>query len=132
MTLAEVKALVEAGFTKEEIMSFDNPQNPQINTQAVNPNIPVDTPSESTENVEAVHDDQASPGIDLENAKPENTNIPENPVITELNNNITRLIKTIQTSNLANNSMDKPTKVDLDKQVDSIMGSIIRSDKEVK
>lgn len=132
MTLAEVKALVDAGFTKEEIMSFDNPQNPQINTQAVNPNIPINTPSENTENVEPAHEDPAENAPDRSSGGTENTNIPENPVITELNNNITRLIKTIQTSNLVNNSMDKPAKADLDKQVDSIMGSIIRSDKEVK
>ena len=43
-----------------------------------------------------------------------------------------KLIKTIQTSNLRNNSYDKPEAVDIDKQVDSIMASLIRPEHDKK
>ena len=46
------------------------------------------------------------------------------PITKQLNENISKLIKTIQASNLINNTADKLP--DLNKEVDSIMESLIR------
>lgn len=131
MTLSEVQKLVDAGFTREEILAFENPQNPQIFTQAENTNVPENKQENHSENTAPAVDDPAENAPDRSPGGTENTNIIENPVLSELNKNISQLIKTIQKSNLAVNSIDKPTEVDLNKKVDSIMQSIIRSSKEV-
>ena len=101
MTLSEVSKLLDAGFTKDESMAFDNPA-------AAAPILtddpsPAETPAPVEEPVQA-----------------------PDPVMSKLNDNITKLIKTIQASNLAGNSTDKPAAADLNKQVDTIMESLIR------
>ena len=107
MTLAEVKSLLDAGFTKAEIMAFEG------------------APA-------AAADNTPDPALD---PAPDPAPAPapvQNPALDQLNANISKLIRTIQSSNLANNSIDKPGTPDLNTQVDTIMESIIRPVKEVK
>ena len=104
MNYSEVKELLAAGFTHDEIMSFA--QNPQNNPQPVLAADPDPAPA----------------------AAPD----PENDKFNALNETMQKLIKTIQTSNLRNNSYDKPEAVDIDKQVDSIMATLIRPEHDKK
>ena len=119
MTLNEVISLLEAGFTKDEIQAFEQTGN----TPADPVIIPTETPAEP----EAEPEKEPAK---IPEAEPVKT-LPDSPVITALNENIAKLIKTIQSSNLANNSIDKPATADINKQVDTIMESIIRPIKEV-
>ena len=107
MTFSEVKQLLDAGFTKEEIMAFETPAAPaQISTPAQVPETdPVSTPASTP------------------------AQVPEtDPAISALNENISKLIRTIQSSNLRTASMDKPSEEDITSKVDKIMQGIIRPD----
>ena len=98
MTLQEVKELINAGFTHDEIMSFQ--QNPQDYSQ---------------------HEPQPEP-----EPKPQQEPEPKpQPDYNVLNETMNRLIKTIQASNLQNAHRDSIPVIDLNKQVDDIMKSII-------
>ena len=105
MNYSEVKELLAAGFTVDEIrVMMNNPQNSQNNPQ------PEPTPQpEPAPQPEPVQDDSR---------------------FETLNNTMERLIKTIQASNLQSSHMDIPSKDDINKQVDSIMSSIIRPEHE--
>lgn len=111
MTLSEVSKLLDAGFTKDEIMAFENPaaSAPILTDDPA----PAETPAPAEEPAPA------------ETPAEEPAQAPD-PVMSKLNDNITKLIKTIQASNLAGNSTDKPAAADLNKQVDTIMESLIR------
>lgn len=122
MNYAEVKELLNAGFTAEEIRGFF-PQNPQNNTQETKPEHSTENAVKDSEKDPAPGPDHAGAPADPENAKQENTNIPE---LNILNQNISKLIKTLQVSNLHNNSVQSQTEPDITKQVDDIMSSIIR------
>lgn len=127
MTLEEVKELMAAGFTHDEIMSFtQNPQNnPQGETEHTDTN-----PSEHTGNVPELAPDPVPQQADQSPAQAEKPNIPESkPELDKLTGAIDKLIKTIQASNLQNNFTGS-SGVDIDKQVDSIMKSIIRPEKK--
>ena len=109
MNYSEVKELLQAGFTAEEIRTMlitpaDNPQNPQDNPQPEQP-------------------------------QPEQPEQPEQPQedakFNQLNATMEKLIRTIQHSNLNNNSFDKK-EADIDTQVDKIMAGIIRPEREKK
>ena len=105
MNYSEVKELLQAGFTAEEIRSMmNNPQNPQDNPQEPQPAEP-----------------EVKPEVQPE-VKPEE----DDNRFTQLNQTMEKLIKTIQSSNLQNASFDKRTEPDLNSEVDKIMGSIIR------
>lgn len=120
MTLNEVVSLLEAGFTKDEILAFEDKE-----TALADPVIiPEETPSEP----EAEPEKEPAKTPEAEPVKI----LQDSPVISALNENISKLIKTIQSSNLANNSIDKPAQPDITKQVDTIMESIIRPIKEVQ
>ena len=112
MNYSEVKELLAAGFTHDEIMSFA--QNPQNNPQPV-----------------LAADPDPAPAADPDPA-PAAAPDPENDKFNALNETMQKLIKTIQTSNLRNNSYDKPEAVDIDKQVDSIMATLIRPEHDKK
>lgn len=118
MNYSEVKELLAAGFTHDEIMSFQ--QNPQNNPQPAPADAPVPTPADDPD-PEPAADPAPAPAAD-----------PEDDKFNALNETMQKLIKTIQTSNLRNNSYDKPEAVDIDKQVDSIMASLIRPEHEKK
>lgn len=132
MDYEKVNKLVEAGFNAEEIrtmlaevtkvnteFSQNNPQNSQNNPQE----------TEKTELSENPAQEKTA----------ENPNIPENAkenssekvselekTVSNLGNVVNTLVKTIQASNLQNSSFSKPTEIDMEKQVNDIMSSIIR------
>ena len=109
MNYSEVKELLRAGFTAEEIRGMlttpsDNPQNPQDNPQ---PKQPEEQPE--PKQLEQTQDD----------AK-----------FNQLNATMEKLIKTIQHSNLNNNSFDRMKETDINSEVDKIMAGIIRPERE--
>lgn len=110
MTLNEVSKLLDAGFTKEEILAFENVQ---------------------TSNTESTDFQQQEPEPQPEQQPEEQPEQQQDPIMSQLNDNISKLIKTIQASNLASNKTDS-LGVDLNKQVDTIMESLIRPIKEAK
>ena len=109
MNYSEVKELLRAGFTAEEIRGMlttpsDNPQNPQDNPQPKQP------------------EEQPEP------KQPEQTQ--DDAKFNQLNATMEKLIKTIQHSNLNNNSFDKMNETDINSEVDKIMAGIIRPERE--
>ena len=106
MNYSEVKALLEAGFNADEIRLMLNPQNPQDNPQPD----PEPTPEPTPE------------------SDPEPTPEPDNR-FNQLNETMTKILKAIQGNNLQNNSI-KTLDADIDTQVDKIMGSLIRPERE--
>ena len=123
MTFSEVKQLLDAGFTKEEIMAFETPAAPaQISTPAQVPETdPVSTPASTPAQVPET--DPVSTPASTPAQVPET-----DPAISALNENISKLIRTIQSSNLRTASMDKPSEEDITSKVDKIMQGIIRPD----
>ena len=130
MTYTEVKELLAAGFTHDEIMTIINPQNPQdIN----NLNIKPVEQEKYSEKAAAPDADSDPTQEDRKEAAPENTNIPEGvsvEKVNQLNETINKLIKTIQVTNLQNNSFGSNKETDLNSEVDNIMASIIRPEHE--
>ena len=119
MNYSEVKELLNAGFTAEEIRGMlitpaNNPQNPQVNPQEAEPE------------AQKIEDCAPDPGeLTAEKAQENDDRF------NQLNATMERLIKTIQVSNLNNNSFDGiPSKADIDTQVDEIMASIIRPERK--
>ena len=107
MNYSEVKELLAAGFTADEIrVMMNNTQNSQNNPQPAPQSEPDPEPAPQPE---PVQDDSR---------------------FETLNNTMEKLIKTIQASNLQSSRMDTPSKDDINKQVDSIMSSIIRPEHE--
>lgn len=108
MNYSEVKALLEAGFNADEIRLMLNPQNQQDNPQP---------------------DPEPTPEPDPEST-PEPTPDPEpDNRFNQLNETMTKILKAIQGNNLQNNSI-KTIDADIDTQVDKIMGSLIRPERE--
>lgn len=113
MNYSEVKELLQAGFTAEEIRGMlitpaDNPQNPQDKPQPEQP-----------------QPDQP------EQTKPDQPEQPQDDAkFNQLNATMEKLIKTIQHSNLNNNSFDKINETDIDSKVDQIMAGLIRPERE--
>lgn len=112
MTFSEVKELLAAGFTHDEIMQFSTEstgfQQPMTSQQEAAADDPEPAPA----------DPEVKPAADAASQEPDMFN--------QLNDTMNRLIKTIQSSNLKNNSFDKQSETDINKQVDSIMATIIR------
>ena len=110
MNYSEVKELLQAGFTADEIRTMmnpqaNNPQNPQINPQPEQP----------------------------EQTQPEQPEQPQDDSrFNQLNATMEKLIKTIQSSNLNNSSFDSIAKPDLNAEVDKIMAGIIRPERDKK
>lgn len=125
MNYSEVKELLNAGFTAEEIRGFmNNPQNSQSYPQEVKSEQSEQTPENSSEN------DRPAPVPAAENETitgPESDKNPNIQNFEHLSGAIEKLIKTIQVSNLQRNTIDNiPSEKDINSQVDSIMASIIR------
>lgn len=110
MNYSEVQALVKAGFTAQEIRDMLNPQIPQDNPQA-DPEL--EEPEVKPEEPEV---------------KPEE--VPEDHRFEELNNTMTKILKAIQGNNLQNSSFNSPAETDINKEVDKIMGSLIRPERQ--
>lgn len=118
MNYSEVKELLQAGFTAEEIRGMlttpsDNPQNPQENPQPDQQEQPQPDQQEQPQPVqsEQTHDDTK---------------------FNQLNATMEKLIKTIQSSNLNNSSFDKMKETDINTEVDKIMAGLIRPERETK
>ena len=116
MNYSEVKELLQAGFTAEEIRGMlttptDNPQNPQDNPQPEQPQPEQPEEQPQPEQPEQKQDD----------AK-----------FNQLNATMEKLIKTIQHSNLNNNSFDHMKETDINSEVDKIMAGIIRPERDKK
>ena len=114
MNYSEVKELLQAGFTAEEIRGMlitptDNPQNPQDNPQPEQPQ-----PVQPEEQLQPVQPEQ-----NQDDAK-----------FNQLNATMEKLIKTIQSSNLNNNSFDHMKETDINAEVDKIMAGLIRPERE--
>lgn len=115
MKFLDVARMLKAGFTADEIRQMDKDDNPQEN----NPQIPQDTPQPDPE------------------PTPEPTSDPvpaqeQDHRFDQLNDTIQKLIKTIQASNLRNDSIQSMTDTDINSQVDKIMAGIIRPEHEKK
>ena len=117
MTLSDIKDLLAAGFTHDEIMQLNNPQNPQDNPQEQPDPTPESDPNPTPEEQE-------------HNNNPDPAPSPAEDKLNQLTGQIDQLIRTIQASNLQNNFVDSARKADLNQQVDEIMKSIIRPEKE--
>lgn len=108
MNFSEVKQLLDAGFTADEIRQMNAPA-------AAEPVPETDgTQDEPEEQPAAAPETQPAAAPELDEK------------LSGLNNTINQLIKTIQASNLQNNFRDSTPEVELEKQVDDIMKSIIR------
>ena len=119
MTLSDIKDLLAAGFTHDEIIQLNNPQNPQV--------FPQEQPDPSPDPEEK----QPDPDINTEsNPQEPAAPAPAEDKLNQLTGQIDQLIRTIQASNLQNNFVDSARKADLNQQVDDIMKSIIRPEKE--
>lgn len=133
MNYSEVKELLSAGFTADEIRSMINPQNPQAFPQLEKPNVSETPNTEHSENSEKFAPGGSDSVPDPAGASAENPNIPKNDEqLTQLNESIQKLIKTIQVSNLHNNSIPTNGTADINDKVDSIMASIIRPEHNTK
>ena len=136
MNYSEVKSLLDAGFTADEIRGMlvnsqgNNAQNQQGFQQAENTNVSGETSENNSENESAGSPDPGKKSADQSGSEPENTNNAMEEKFNQLNNTMSKLIKTIQASNLRNNSMDTPSVADINKQVDTIMAGIIRPEHE--
>lgn len=127
MNLETVKQLLDAGFTHDEIMSFNNPQNSQVIPQDITNNSQDDT-----------HTEPAGDHPDLTETEPvsdhqENNQEPQNDYnerFDALTNMIEDVKRSIQASNLQNNFVETVNQASLEKQVDDIMKTIIRPEKE--
>lgn len=124
MNYSEVKELLQAGFTAEEIRGMlttppDNPQNPQENPQ---PKQPEKQPEQKQPEEQPEPKPQEKPQDDIVNQF--------NAKFNELNATMEKLTKTIQHNNLNNNSFDKMKETDIDTKVDQIMAGIIRPERE--
>ena len=114
MNYSEVKELLQAGFTAEEIRTMlttpaENPQNPQDNSQP----------------------EQTQPEQPEEQPQPEQQEQTQDDAkFNQLNATMEKLIKTIQHSNLNNNSFDHMKETDINSEVDKIMAGIIRPERE--
>ena len=122
MNYGEVKQLLDAGFTHDEIMSIigNNPQNPQTFQQMDS----MDDPEPAAVNLEPAAVNPEPAAVNPEPAD-------DNGKFDQLNETMNRLIRTIQSSNLQNASINTmPDKIDLATEVDKVMASIIRPEKE--
>ena len=126
MNLETVKQLLDAGFTHDEIMSFNNPQNPQV--------IPQDNTTNSQDDTHTQPDgDQPGPESEPVSDHQENNQEPQNDYnerFDALTNMMEDVKRSIQASNLQNNFVETVNQASLEKQVDDIMKTIIRPEKE--
>lgn len=121
MNYSEVKELLNAGFSADEIRQMmnpqvNNPQNSQNNPQPEEPG-----PVEAQEN-EAVRSELKQ--------DPEEEAQKDDAKFNQLNETMTKILSAIQSANLQNNSFDSINKTDLNSEVDKIMGSIIRPERK--
>ena len=118
MTSTEILKLIDAGYTKAEIEALDNPQNSQDNPQDQQPDQQKDQQQDQKQDQQ--QDQQKDTAQEFMNW------------MKKVNDSMEKVIKTMQASNLQNDSVDSVGK-DINANVDKIMQSIIRQEqKEVK
>lgn len=118
MNYSEVKSLLDAGFTADEIRTMlNNPQNPQNNSQDPEPT-PAQTPTPAPD-----PEPNPAPAPDPEPAPADDERF------NQLNETMNRILKAIQASN-RNTATVNTVQPDLDTAVDKIMNGIIRPEKE--
>lgn len=116
MTFSEIKELLDSGFSRDDIMTLAGSVSPDP--------VPADLGPEPEPEPEPEPDNDPVPDPEpTQEPGPAPAAAPD-PITKQLNDNISKLIKTIQASNLINNTADKLP--DLNKEVDSIMESLIR------
>lgn len=123
MTLQEVRELLKAGFSHDEIMSFSTEftGNPQEEKQ-----IPVQNENQPTPAAASTEQDQKPNSV--QNEQPADENKPDSiaelrTLFQEMKDSNKQLMQTIQASNLQNNSVNFVGD-DLDKKVDDALSSI--------
>ena len=124
MTYAEIKELLNAGFTRDDIMSFLNPAAAAPAPAQLLTNTPEVNPAEDPAADPAPSPDESPAAAPVPAADPAPAADPQ--ALNQLNENISKLIRTIQTSNLQSAYTDKPAGEDITNKVDKIMQSIIR------
>lgn len=128
MDFETVKQLLASGFTHDEIMSFNNPQNTQVIPQDNTNNSQDDTHTQPA-------GDQPGPVPESEPVSDhqENNQEPQNDYnerFDALTNMLEDVKRSIQATNLQNNFVETVNHASLEKQVDDIMKTIIRPEKE--
>ena len=126
MNISEVKELLAAGFTHDEIMALDNSQNPQNNPQEKP--TPVSSETQPDENKPESNPEESS---QEENKTDANLEIFQQSIKDMIASN-KELMKAIQASNLANDSHGNNPIDDINTQADKALMSIIRQEKEEK
>lgn len=128
MRSSEILELIRAGYTKEEISALDNPQDPQDNPQ--DEQTPVG--SADAGNQAAETDKQTS--VDSKNEETENK--PDSNLkafqdsIKEMIQSNKELMRTIQASNLQNDSHGSNSIDDINQKAEDILKSIVAPEKK--
>ena len=121
MSITEVSKLIDAGFTKEEILAL-------IPDSGLKSEHSEEVSENNSEKVVFQEQDPAVKDPDQQDAQAENTNIKEEVqagAISQLNDSISKLIRVIQSNNLQT-AFTEGKSVDIKDEVDDIMKSIIR------
>lgn len=128
MRSSEILELIRAGYTKEEISALDNPQNPQDNPQDEQ------TPVGSADAGNNSTDQEKQTPVD---SKPEeNENKPDSNLkafqdtIKEMIQSNKELMRTIQASNLQNDSHGNNSIDDINAKAEDILKSIVAPEKK--
>lgn len=121
MSITEVSKLIDAGFTKEEILAL-------VPDSGLKDEHSKEVSENNSEKINFQEQDPAGTDPDQQDVKAENTNIKEevqNGAISQLNDSISKLIRVIQSNNLQT-AFTEGKSVDIKNEVDDIMKSIIR------
>ena len=128
MKSSEILELIRAGYTKEEISALDNPQNPQDNPQDEQTSVG------SAESGSNGADQEKQTSVDSKNEETENK--PDSNLkafqdsIKEMIQSNKELMRTIQASNLQNDSHGNNSIDDINQQAEDILKSIVAPAKE--
>lgn len=123
MTYTEVKELLQAGFSHDEIMSLMTAQDSGQQTPTPGQQDPEPVKSEPEKEPAAEQKETGTPGQPDVLAE-------LRTLFTSLKDSNNQLIRTIQASNLDNNTVQ--TMDDIDKKVDNIFASLIRTPSDGK
>ena len=128
MKSSEILELLRAGYTKEEISALDNPQDPQDNPQEEQTSVG----STESGNQAAETDNQTS----VQNNQTETENTPDSNLkafqdsIKAMIQSNKDLMRTIQASNLQNDSHGTNSIDDINQKAEDILKSIVAPPKE--
>lgn len=128
MRSSEILELIRAGYTKEEISALDNPQNPQDNPQDEQTSVG----SADAGNQAAETDKQTSVDSKTEETenKPDSNLKAFQDSIKEMIQSNKELMRTIQASNLQNDSHGTNSIDDINHKAEDILKSIVAPEKK--